>query len=258
MAKLTRVDVPAFMFLIDKIEDKIENEEENVDNKFQFISEKNYDDARLKASERTIRRVFELYESLYVDKPIKKHYAKPKTNTLDLLTSFYYGDRENLILKSFKFANLKRRHKEDINDYYANNKPTEEILDIIFEETPQKLKSLEDYEDELIAIAEELKNSTLKDFIKNWSAESLTNINLNIDHDRMKLELIDYIELRLKQTGKKRERVSFLYKIFGGFVLFFVSTPQYDDLKEYLIHTFISEHVDLEVDDDDDDFDDDD
>ena len=178
-----------------------------------------------------------------------------------MLASFYNGNDTSLLLNLFKFSTFKKRYQTEITSFYAINKPEKENLDIIFKEAPQKIERLKDYKNELIDLLEELKEGTLEDFIKYLAAESIAKTNQNIDYDTIKHELIEFTERRLKQTEKKYKRVSFLYGIFGSIILFFIPVPRFDDLKSYVINTFIAHHTDLEIEDsdfDDDDFDDDD
>ena len=250
MAKLTREDVPAFMFLIHEIKKKESFQTSN--NRFSHVAQVASDGEDFRVTEKTVRRVFNLEANLTAGKIIEKDYTKPTMKTLNVLTTFCF--LKNTFDRQKTTFNAIRHKGKEVTEHYLKHKPDDEILDLIFAEPPQKIKHLQDYEEQLIAIAEELKNSTLEDFIENWY---INKMGQNPDYHKLKRNLVDFIEERIFQIEKKQKRASFLYRIFGSLGLIFITTPQYDDLKTYIAEVFIEESDDFDMDDFDDDDDED-
>ncbi|MEW4923362.1 hypothetical protein [Algibacter sp. 2305UL17-15] len=233
---LTKALLPAFIYLIDSIKD---NEE--------FIDYTKIADEGVKEKQSidpiSIKRAFELREQLKQKKSSKKTH-KPSVKTLNALTTYFFRERES----STTFEKFITKNRDDIKEYYIDNKPTDSIIEEIFKKSPPKINHLQKQEDTLYALLNELNGISLQDFVKFWVDESLRENKKEKDLSRIKSELKSYIDNRINVIVKKKRKASFLYRFFGGLSLFFVSVDYREITQDTIFEDFLEDYDILETD----------
>lgn len=228
---LTEEHLPAFIFLIDLIANDDLSEEGDL---YKDIAEFPTNPIH----PRTIRRAFNLRENLKQGRIVHKDYNRPNREALNALSYFYADNR------SSKFSVFERTNKDEIERYYKDNTPRKEIIDTVFNNRPspaRKLALLEEEVHELKRILVELEGGSLEYFVEDYVDMRIETLNERMGIEKTLEELKDFVESRLISSEKRLRRSAWFYRVFGGIGLIFLQTPQYEDLREYILESFVSE-----------------
>ena len=229
ITKLTKEFLPEFIFLMDAI---LESDKGALDMEeiLQISEEKGYT-----ISSRTFQRAFELRKVLK-EENFETTTVLPSKKTLDALTIYYYGGNPD------SFRDLIQNKdgavdKEEVQRHYEVHKPSEKIIKKIFDQ-PKKLQLRQEYIEGLELLLYELKHQPLETFVGKLMDRKLQALREELGPKELKEELEGYIEKRLKQEEKRRKRSSIIYRFLGSIALFFITTPQFDDLKMEVLSAF--------------------
>lgn len=246
---LSKEDLPAFIYLTDQIVNYDFNSEKgDVQNIYKLIATEGVGLRKVSISDKTIRRAFNLRENLRKGSLVFKDFNKPELNTLNVLTFFYFQDEKITRFKAFSKA-----FKPEIDEYFKNNKPTDEIIDLIFKKTPEKinlLKANKEYLEEVLDMVTKSDFERLKIEIEN-SNRQLKEFQKQVSKDfKLQQELIAHLKERITKIEKEKQRAGFLFRIFGSIGLFLAPISSYDSISiENVISDFIDEYSDFDEDD---------
>ena len=232
ITKLTKEFLPEFIFLMDAI---LESNKGVLDTEeiLQVSEEKGH-----VISSRTFQRAFELRKALK-EENFETPTVLPSKKTLDALTIYYYGGNPD------SFRDLIQNKdgavdKEQVQQHYEAHKPSDKIIKKVFDQ-PKKLQLQQEYIEGLELLLYELKNQPLETFVGKLVDRQLQALREELGPKELKEELEGYIEKRLKQEEKRRKRSSIIYRFLGGIALFFMGTPQFDDLKTEVLSAFFED-----------------
>lgn len=249
---LSKEDLPAFIYLIDQIISYDSNSERgDVQNIYKLIATEGVGHRKVSITDKTIRRAFNLRENLREGHVVFKDFNKPQLNTLNVLTLFYFQDEKITRFKRFKA--FKKAFKIEINEYYKSNKPSNEIIDLVFRKTPEKITFLEENKGRL---EEVLDMVTKNDFEKlkmelENSNQRFKAFQKEVSKDlKLQEELIEHLKQRIIKIEKERKRANFLFRIFGSLGLFIAPISNYNIIStEDVISNFIDGYFSLDEDD---------
>lgn len=229
MTILTKEHLPAFIYLTDQIiAYDFESKDAEVDNIYSMIADSGPGANNGSISSRSISRAFNLRKNLRRGKIVAKDFSRPHIRTLNTLTLFHYEGEHPTRFKIFE-----KTYKEDISRYYEANRPSEEIVALIFKKRPEKqelfARKQEDLEDLLARVVE----STIDDLKKELSEskerfeafQRKTNDDIKVQNG-----LIAHLKIEIKKMQSKRKRAALIYRFFGSFGLFLVQTD-YRDIR---------------------------
>ena len=230
--------VPYFIYLMDSIEVYLDGNIE-IGKIFQEIREQENS-----CSWHAIQRAFHLREELRRDAPTGKGIHLPKKSTLDALMEYRYG--EELIFRDLVNGSLGPENaKNFILEHYKENEPSPYALTRIFDKKNEKehhidgqRRILEDFKHDMVN-QEQLDKVLVK---LNIDVEKrFENLRKEIEDDiRLRDELIEKLEVQIKELKKKSKRVSVLRGFFGTFGAFLITINYNEDI----INTFFNDFMD--------------
>ncbi|TYA74430.1 hypothetical protein [Seonamhaeicola marinus] len=170
MDTLSPQEVPAFMYLIDRIKYKKELSNMKIKNEpMEIANNGSYEDYH-KVSVRTIRRALKLYENLLAKKVVFTDYNRPSRKTLNVLSQYYiFLNGGSKSMKSNVFDFFKDHNKKEIEIYAEKNLITGEELNNILYRSADRLQ--EDKIDEVLLMncKNELNEIVLEAFYKTFN-----------------------------------------------------------------------------------------
>ncbi|WP_394747136.1 hypothetical protein [Spongiimicrobium salis] len=229
ITKLTKGFLPEFVFLTDAI---LQADNDVLDLEDMVVA---LEELGFKISSRTLQRAFDLRKALETN-TYEDSLVVPSRKTLDGLTLFYYGGNPGTFLElvQYKHGQLK---KEEVLDYYETCTPSDRMIKQVFDQ-PKKIQLRQEYIEGLELLLYELQYKSLESFVDKMLDNRFKELREKLGTQELKEELEGYIEKRLEEEKKKRKRSSFIYRILGGIALFFMTTPQFDDLKTEVLSAF--------------------
>lgn len=239
MTILTKEHVPAFIYLTDQIiAYDFESENAEVTDIYSIIADNGPGANNGSISARTISRAFNLRKNLRHGKIVVNNFSKPHIRTLNTLTLFYFDGEHPTRFKIFE-----KSFKEDIAKYYEDNRPSDEIIALIFEKKTEKQELFDRKQEDLEDLLDKVVGSTI-DNLKKELSESKERFEAfqKKTNDDIKLQngLIAHLKTEIEKMQSKRKRAALVYRFFGSFGLFFVQT----DYKEISIDNVLDDYLD--------------
>ncbi len=248
ISRLTQEHLPAFIFLTDQIiEYDFNSERAETGNIFKIIASYGPGSNDGTIVHRTVRRAFNLRKNLSAGKIVTQDYNLPEIKTLNTLTYFHYEKKSPT-----RFKILEKEYRKDIEEHYKNNRPSDEIIALIFEKRPEKLdfldKKKDDLEDLVIRITERKLDGIKEELeeTKKRFEEFQARVN---DDIQLQNSIIAHLRSEIAQIQSKRKHASLIYRFFGSLGLFLVPIDYNEATLGQVLEDFMDHYEGLDLDD---------
>ncbi|RYC50827.1 hypothetical protein [Flagellimonas olearia] len=227
ITKLDRKHVPHYIYIIDGLHKRFNglvDTKEIVD----YLEDNAYS-----ISERSLNRALVLREQLKNTEHLSTKIHIPSKITLDAIVKYVFG-------MGSKFRDLVTNQidrQDEINEHYSAHRPTDAILDAIFNPKPEKILFLDAQIDFCKKSRNTIKGMGDNEFSKGLLKEFEHFKNEVKDELLLRDRIISDLERKINRLEKKQKLASFVYRFFGGIGLFFVPI----DYRELTLNILISD-----------------